>query len=409
MRRGSKAGEHGMSKPVARLKLFLSSPSELEAERILISEIIEGVNRVIEDLCGVTIRLIDWRRDVIPGVGSDAQQVIHAQTADYDIYVGILGTRFGTPTPRAGSGTEDEFNVAYVRFRNDPTSVRLLFYFRTGLTGSMLNLDADQLQRVQAFRKRVGNENGVLFCDYSSPQEFLTLLRDHLIHLVSSQWNGSAWKPVPGLTAAPPNEVTRLVETPAEVVSASDEPELLDLRVDVDEAFQAAMTALASISNTMVRGAEADRAWKIEADRLLATGAPTPKKAQELVNAKANDFEQRARELKPLTATFRSAADDFFEKLGSLIDLQIRTKVSTPEKIRAGIEQLSQADAGARGVKEIYEQFARSVASLQAPTREFKRQQRNLTLQIEQFSAAVASWLDRSATLRRRFDHFNGN
>lgn len=40
---------------VARLKLFLSTTSEMAAERALIGEIIDGVNRVIEDLCGATI------------------------------------------------------------------------------------------------------------------------------------------------------------------------------------------------------------------------------------------------------------------------------------------------------------------------------------------------------------------
>jgi hypothetical protein len=55
-----------MAKPVARLKLFVSSTSELEAERVLINEIVAGVNRVIEELCGATIRLVDWRRDVVP-------------------------------------------------------------------------------------------------------------------------------------------------------------------------------------------------------------------------------------------------------------------------------------------------------------------------------------------------------
>jgi hypothetical protein len=398
-----------MAKPVARLKLFLSSTSELEAERALIGEIVAGVNRVIEDLCGATIRVIDWRKDVVPGVATDAQQVIHSQTTDYDIYVGILATRFGTPTPRAGSGTEDEFNLAYTRFRTDPTSIRLLFYFRTGLTGNVLNLEPDQLRRVQAFRTRLGTEKGVLFCDYSSPQEFIALFRDHLIQLIATQWIGSGWKPVPELAPSRPEDVARLVETPTQPVGEEDEPELLDLRVDMDEAFQAAMGALAQVSELMNRGAEADRQWKLEADRVMALGIPAPRKAQELVNTKAKDFEQRAREIRPLTAAFRSAAADFFDKIATLVDMQIRTGISTREEIVAGIEKLVEADTGARAVRDTYDQIAKSVASLRAPTREFKRQQRNLTSQIEQFSAAVASWLDRSASLKARFGGSTAN
>ena len=46
-----------MAKTVTRLKLFLSTTSEMAAERALIGEMIDGVNRVIEDPCGATIRL----------------------------------------------------------------------------------------------------------------------------------------------------------------------------------------------------------------------------------------------------------------------------------------------------------------------------------------------------------------
>lgn len=398
-----------MAKPVARLKLFLSSTSELEAERALITEIVSGVNRVVEDLCGATIRLIDWRRDVVPGVGADAQQMIHSQTVDCDIYVGILGTRFGSPTARAGSGTEDEFNVAYTRFRTDPTSVRLLFYFRSGLEGSVLDVDPNQLRCVQAFRERVGKESGVLFCDYSSAQEFIVLLRDHLIQLIAHQWDGLAWKPVPDLAASEPANVQPLVETSVQSEAESEEgPELLDLRVDLDEAFRLTMETLAKVSDAMTRAAAGDRQWKLEVDRVMALGVPAPKKAQELVNAKARDFEQRARELKPLTASFRVTANEFFEKIGALVDLQIRTGMSTEEEMREGIRRLSEADSGARAVRDTYDQVAQSVASLRAPTREFKRQQRALKSQIEQLSAAIASWLDRSAELQARFGVVDG-
>lgn len=392
-----------MAKPVARLKLFLSSTSELETERALIGEIVAGVNRVIEEHCAATIRVIDWRKDVVPGVGSDPQQVINSQTTDYDIYVGILATRFGTPTPRAGSGTEDEFNIAYTRFRTDPRSVRLLFYFRNGLTDNLLDIETDESRRVQSFRTRLGVEKGVLFCDYRSPLEFTELFRDHLIGLISTQWSESGWKPVLELAPAEPQDIARLVESPTELGGEEDKLELLDLRVDVDDAFQSAMGALTQVTESMNRGAEADRQWKLEADRMIALGVPAARKAQELVNNKAKDFEQRARELRPLTAAYRSAAADFFDKIATLLDMQIRMGTSEREEILASIDKFREADTAARAVRDMYDQIAKGVASLPAPTREFKRQQRSLTSQIEQFSVAVASWLDRSAALRTRF------
>jgi hypothetical protein len=394
-----KLGRNEMAKPIKLLKLFLSSTSEIEAERTLIKEIVADVNRVIENSCAVTIRIIDWREDVVPGVAGDAEQVVLSQTKDYDIYVGILGTRFGTPTPRAGSGTEDEFNVAYARFQSDSTSIRLLFYFRTNLTGNILNLDLDELRRVQDFRTKLGTERGVLFCEYSSTEEFIRLFRLHLIQLISTQWGESRWKPMPDLAPVEPQVITS-----AELAGKEDEPELLDLRVDVDEAFRAAMDALSQVAELMKRGAEEDNLWRLEVERERALSVPTPRKAQELVNTMAKNFEQQARELRTLTAAFKSAADDFFDKIATLADIQIRTDTSTREKLEVGIAAfLNPGLSAAEAVRNIYNQIAKRVASLPTPTREFRRQQRNLTLQIEQFNAALEFWFDRSASLKAQF------
>ena len=44
------------------------------------------------------------------GLGIDAQDVINRQLGEYDIFLGIMNTRFGSPTHRADSGTEEEFD-----------------------------------------------------------------------------------------------------------------------------------------------------------------------------------------------------------------------------------------------------------------------------------------------------------
>lgn len=391
-----------VARTLAGLKLLVSSTSELEAERTLLADAVRDVNQVTERLCGVTLRVIDWRRDLVPGVSSDPQQVINAQASDYDIYLGMFGTRFGTPTPRAGSGTEEEFNKAYSRFRADPQCLRLLFYFRAGLTGSVLNVDSEQLRRVQEFRTRLGSEKGVLYCDFSSPEEFLRLCRGHLTQLVADQWAGSSWKPIVGLEPVNAAEVMPLSKG-VRAESADDVPTILDLRVEADEAFEAAMAALAAVVQAFKAGAEADVKWKADAEKAMAAGLG-PKKAHELANAKAENFAYRARQLRPLTAAFRTATDEFFAKLGQIIERQIAEGISTPEQMRAGIEQLSQADDAARAARDAYLGVAASLASLPEPTRDFRRQKRALTTQIDQLNAAIASWLDRSAGLCDQFE-----
>ncbi|MYD31374.1 MAG: DUF4062 domain-containing protein, partial [Nitrospira sp. SB0661_bin_20] len=62
--------------------------------------------------------VVRWETRTTPGFGKDPQDVINKQISDaYDIFIGIMWTRFGTPTPRAGSGTEEEFLRAYDRYK----------------------------------------------------------------------------------------------------------------------------------------------------------------------------------------------------------------------------------------------------------------------------------------------------
>ena len=66
--------------------------------------------------------LLRWETHTRPGIGQSAQDVINPQIGDdYDIFLGMFGIRFGTPTREWQSGTEEEFRRALSRFkRSDP-------------------------------------------------------------------------------------------------------------------------------------------------------------------------------------------------------------------------------------------------------------------------------------------------
>jgi hypothetical protein len=392
-----------MSKSLIQLKLFVSITKELEHLRKLIGEVIDDANRYLESSCNVTIRVIDWRIDIVPGVNIDPQQVINAQTGDYDIYLGILGTRFGTSTKRAGSGLEEEFNIAYKRYHRDQTSIRLLFYFYNAFDGNIMNVDLDQLKRVQEFRKLLGSEKGVLFNDFNSPEEFMKYFRNHIIQLVSQQWDGSAWKPVPGLEANFSTEVDTILEPDSSEEEPDDEePGILDLRVKLDESFELAMSSIRQIIDLMSEGSKVDIQWQVEAQK-ATTGKFKPKKAQELVNSKADDFGKRARKLRSLTLSFNEASDDFFDLLGQMIQFQLSSGISTTEEMKNGVLKISNIGSVVKKASESYNGVISSLSSLPEPTRNFKIQKRNLISQIEKLRAALGSWLDRSSALHSRF------
>ena len=90
------------------VRVFVAAPDDVLGEVAALAELIEELNHAHSLYSGIRFELINWRADVVPGLGTDPQAVINDQIGnDYDIFVGILWAKFGTPTPRAGSGAED--------------------------------------------------------------------------------------------------------------------------------------------------------------------------------------------------------------------------------------------------------------------------------------------------------------
>lgn len=203
-----------MARTLHQLTIFVSGRSGVDSEKAALRVVAEEISRRTERTHGVTLRVVGWPDDLRPGVSTDPQAEISRQIGtDVDIYVGILGSRFGTPTARNTSGTAEEFGDAISRFRSDSTSVRVLFYFkRTG--EDPFTLDLDQLQKVRQFRDGLGAQ-GVLYRDFTDTAEFTQRVREHLDSLIIDEWQAGRW--VRALVAVGP--------TPTTVQPAEDVPE----------------------------------------------------------------------------------------------------------------------------------------------------------------------------------------
>jgi hypothetical protein len=219
---------------------------------------------------------------------------------------------------------------------------------------------------------------------------------------VAAQWDGTRWKAVPGLVAVETSELAPLIQPSVheENGEGDDESDLLDLRVQMEDSFAAAMRALNDIVAAGQRNAERHRQRKTEADQLIALGGRDAKRVQTWANSYAQDCAEYARQLRPLTAAFKAASDDFFDKISRLISLQLRTGVSSNDEIAKGLATFQQAEGVARAARDVYKGIAESIQSLRPLTREFKRQQRNARTQVDEVNAAIANWIDKSSRLR---------
>jgi hypothetical protein len=142
---------------------------------------------------------IMWETDASPGVGSDAQDVINQQLANYDIFIGLLSARFGTPTKRANSGTEEEFGRAFERYIADSSGIRILFYFRN--TSVKVHDIAALIQAVHVCQFKIHLEQlGVLYQNYDDPADLAHKLRGDLPRRARELVNGKVSpKPTPSI------------------------------------------------------------------------------------------------------------------------------------------------------------------------------------------------------------------
>lgn len=170
-----------MTKKIEQIRIFISSPSDVNAEKELALKVIEELNRTLCESNGLTLFPFTWEKNTYPAIGNDPQDVINKQIGDYDIFVGIMANRFGTPTHRAGSGTEEEYNIAF----ENRDSKEIMFFFKDGLTQPS-SLDLKQLKKVNAFKQKITNDNGVLYKQFA--ENFENIFRDSFTLLLSNKY-----------------------------------------------------------------------------------------------------------------------------------------------------------------------------------------------------------------------------
>jgi hypothetical protein len=159
-------------------KCFIASPSDTKKEREICDKVFTKLNKTIGSQLNFRIESKKWENDARPSFGTDGQAIINEQLlGEYDLFIGIMWNKFGTATPRAGSGTEEEFMHAYKRHINQE-DVEILFYFNNENT-NIDSLDLEQVQKVRDFKNKVSDLGG-LYNQFNGSMEFEENLYNHL-------------------------------------------------------------------------------------------------------------------------------------------------------------------------------------------------------------------------------------
>lgn len=169
------------------LRLFVAFPSDVSAESQRIGKVIDRL-KVLSDHLGIEFEILDWKK-VIPEMGRPEQVIIdQLKPASWDIFVGILWQRFGTPTGANdkithqpySSGTEEEFYLAY-RLWQQYKRPQIIFY-RCLRPIDPDKIDSKQIDDVNNFFKQfhTGGKHLGLYQSFRKTKEFEDLLFEHL-------------------------------------------------------------------------------------------------------------------------------------------------------------------------------------------------------------------------------------
>jgi hypothetical protein len=136
-----------------RLVRLFVSPADVAAERDVLDEVISRINETDAVSHRIRLEVFRWDRQVVPQIGPPPQDVVDAQTPAYDIYLGIMASRFGTPTGTFGSGTEAECRDAMERWGRVGRPW-IMFYFSDDPRLSSV-ADVEQYLKVRVFREEL--------------------------------------------------------------------------------------------------------------------------------------------------------------------------------------------------------------------------------------------------------------
>jgi hypothetical protein len=166
------------------LKVFVASPDDVIEERNTLAKLLGDINDVLAYLAPekrLSLELVRYETHSYPDIGAPQEVINREIPVDYDIFVGIMWKRAGTPTATAPSGTIEEFNRACER-RKQGSSPRIMFYFCDQPIPMPMPTEIEQLAEVVKFRKQLSSQG--LTASYPTHADFSEHVRGGLLRAI---------------------------------------------------------------------------------------------------------------------------------------------------------------------------------------------------------------------------------
>lgn len=241
-----------MPRSVISISIFLASPSDVDPEREIVSQAIQEWNDIHSRNRGVHFELLRFERSVSAGFGTDGQDVINQQINDeYDLLISLFWKRLGSATPRAKSGTVEEYERAFERFKSN-YPIDIAFLFKDAPINFRLE-DLDQIRAVRDFETRV-QASGALTKTFRDDQALrfeLNLLLDRIARKHSCDGGGGSSAPTQPNRSSPMPSVSVPAAISEDSGGDEDERGLLDVTDDLTFHAEAAAQFLSEMSTEL--------------------------------------------------------------------------------------------------------------------------------------------------------------
>jgi hypothetical protein len=162
--------QQAMSKIV---EVFLASPGDMEVERAIVRECVNTFNdQWGSEFFGLMFHVIGW--EAVPSVAQRPQARINEEANKSDVFIGLLGRRWGTESGEYSSGFYEEFQVARQRLKTTGRP-EISMFFRTPAK-ALLDDIGPQLSLVRQFRQELIDGKEIYFHDFDADED----LRRHV-------------------------------------------------------------------------------------------------------------------------------------------------------------------------------------------------------------------------------------
>lgn len=384
-----------MPKSETVYRIFVASPSDVNEERDKVSEVVDELNKGSLKNLPVRLESLKYETDVHPEAGSDPQNVINSQIGtDYDWLIGIFWHRIGAETPRARSGTVEEFEKALKEYRQDSSNLQFMIYFKAASIDPQ-DIDPEQFAEVMRLKERMSRE-GILYSEFKSLDDFAQKLRTDLMFHMSNVAKkkdlnaGKADEPTENLPAfsgsGRQGDESDIEDESGEQLGILDLQEVCESRMEylenvVNMISEETNRLSEKISNVANQLNELDRATvpKSVVKSKINVAARHMRDYKEMIDDKVTDFR----------TTLRKTVDDLL----NLVQLSVSEGVLNLE-YDSGDDTERSVDDAREGIKELrtgldkaypqLKEFRAEVANLPRMTSELNKAKRLVTKSLDE-------------------------